>query len=674
MTATKISTLRRLSLGSLLLVASVQGWNLASQQLSHTSPQKRTIVPRSMIASSRRSLLLPSEQQQQYQYQTLVCRMAKQDDSDEQPHDEAHHASSGSSSSSSSSSSNTQRQQHRHHETAPPTASAASAASSASSFPSEQQQQQYEKAAEKKFRLAKAQADIDRILNNPLDPPFDIDSELKKVVGISPPPSGATPEEYALEEQFGQWEEELYQAVKQQDYEKAAKHQHEISQLHVDDCGLVLQVNSRFYQAFSKKDWDAMKTVWLPDRSCVCIHPSQKPLLGIKDILTSWQRMFQIGSGGFQKTWMEPQQIRLTVKGTMAIVTCEEHVYARRFVRGQKRQTELVNKLQASNVFRKVGSQWYMTYHHSSWHADSEAAKMALKGGSSSSSSNSNNGNNNNNNGAVKKIVVRGRPSNTDPEDAEGLESILGINNLGPILGDENNNNNNNGNDETPQRRIIMGSLSDIFNGDLGELLGNNDNNMKGGDPNNINNNNNMGMNHNLKDLFGDSNNNGENNNNGAIIQFRRVEDVDDDDDDDDEDEEEEEIDAEESVAMLKQWAKKSEAQKQHLPPQHHHNTQQQQQQPKKKHDSIRQNCIGALRKLTNDGRISPKQKRVLLTDIISCSAKGEYSMVEVAYELLCAETTMGTNNNKIELTEEEGDAEEEFADQCRVFAQTLMD
>mmetsp|Transcript_24612 Transcript_24612/g.29698 ORF Transcript_24612/g.29698 Transcript_24612/m.29698 type:complete len:188 (-) Transcript_24612:149-712(-) len=78
--------------------------------------------------------------------------------------------------------------------------------------------------------------------------------------------------------------------------------------------------------------------------------------------------------------------------------------------------------------------------------------------------------------------------------------------------------------------------------------------------------------------------------------------------------------------------------------------------------DALRQNCISALRKLCTQGSISQKQKRLLLTDIISCSAKGEFSMVEVAYELLCSEG------------EDEDAAEEDFADQCRVFASALPD
>jgi hypothetical protein len=75
--------------------------------------------------------------------------------------------------------------------------------------------------------------------------------------------------------------------------------------------------------------------------------------------------------------------------------------------------------------------------------------------------------------------------------------------------------------------------------------------------------------------------------------------------------------------------------------------------------DTLRKDCISALRKLCDQGSISPKQKRVLLTDIITCAAKGEVSMVEVAYELLSGEG-------------EDKDASEEFADQCQVFALSL--
>jgi hypothetical protein len=76
----------------------------------------------------------------------------------------------------------------------------------------------------------------------------------------------------------------------------------------------------------------------------------------------------------------------------------------------------------------------------------------------------------------------------------------------------------------------------------------------------------------------------------------------------------------------------------------------------------LRPKCIEALRKLSNDGRISPKQKRVLLTDIISCSARGEQSLVLHAYKLLCVDPI------------DEEAAEEDFVDQCQVFAESFFE
>ena len=82
---------------------------------------------------------------------------------------------------------------------------------------------------------------------------------------------------------------------------------------------------------------------------------------------------------------------------------------------------------------------------------------------------------------------------------------------------------------------------------------------------------------------------------------------------------------------------------------------------------TLRQNCLRLLRKLAIDGRISQHEKRLLQTDIIMTSAKGDYSMVEVAYELLVTESS-GDSEDDLE------SIEQEFADQCRVFAKQLED
>jgi len=481
----------------------------------------------------------------------------------------------------------------------------------------------------RQHRLVKAQAEIDRILNNPVDPPFDIEKEIKKVASISPPLIKEGSNEFQLEDQVSQMEGDLYRAVKDQDFTTAAERSAEISQLHIDDCGLVLQTNSAFYKAFSEKDVGEMERLWLKERSCICIHPSFSPLTGVTDIMSTWKRMFESSTGSFQRSWIDPCKIQLTVKATTAVVTCEEHVYARRFVRGQRRKSELVNKLIATNIFRKIQGKWYMTYHHSSWHADSEPAKRALKSRNRNNKSKSFSTrigptDPSNQNPLLGRI---GNDSNNDNDDDKNskdlteLESILGIENFGPVLGDESDNKQDGAGGGA---KMIASNLDFLKNlGSLDGMLG-----------------------------MGSSNTNANDIPPGTIISFSGKFNDDDDDDDDDADIDDSfdegssrSVENKKTILELLQGKKKG-----------RNATNKNQTKP------LRSKCIDALRRLSNEGRISSKQKRVLLTDIISCSSRGEQSLVEVAYKLLCGEGM------------DEVIADEEFVDQCQVFARSLFD
>lgn len=81
---------------------------------------------------------------------------------------------------------------------------------------------------------------------------------------------------------------------------------------------------------------------------------------------------------------------------------------------------------------------------------------------------------------------------------------------------------------------------------------------------------------------------------------------------------------------------------------------------PKESKQSMTQKCIDTIRKLSGDGQISSKQKTVLLTDIIASSARGETSMIEVAYSLL--------------LSDDSEPGMEDFTEQCRVFASASIE
>jgi len=70
---------------------------------------------------------------------------------------------------------------------------------------------------------------------------------------------------------------------------------------------------------------------------------------------------------------------------------------------------------------------------------------------------------------------------------------------------------------------------------------------------------------------------------------------------------------------------------------------------------------VEALRRLCEENRISVEQKRVLLSDVIRHATKENASMVEIAYSLLMDGIS-------------DSETYEEFADQCRVFADQLLE
>ena len=477
----------------------------------------------------------------------------------------------------------------------------------------------------KAVEVAKLKAEIDSIRNGP-DAPFDAENELEKVVGGPSPPLDPDSVEAETDANVHAVESELFEAIDRGDFDRAADLKSKLGDMHFDDCASVLCVNSAFYRAFSEKDYDAMADLWLKDSSVCCIHPAHEPLVGAKDVLNSWKLMFVSSDTSFQHNRMEPSNVRLSVKGTTAVVTCNEEVFTRRFVRGRKRQNELVTKLTSTNIFRKVGGKWHIVHHHASWHADSKAARDALFGGLDTMET-------------LLKRRPKGRFSGrTDDgekymtaEDALGIPTNDGISGKGYF--DKSSSNKGLEGRSIPNllggagagpspaggpvKRVYMGSLSDLLNGGLENII---------------------------QDSIGsEDSGNGEE---GTVLQFHgNTDDIDDDDDDDDDSDDGHDGNDNSQPMIVRQISKEDDGARNGVPK-----------------DALRQSCITALRNLASKGEISKKQKRALLTDIITCSAKGEFSMVEVAYELLCGE---GDARSKDE-------AEEDFADQCRVFAAGL--
>ena len=129
----------------------------------------------------------------------------------------------------------------------------------------------------------------------------------------------------------------------------------------------LLAANETFYSAFSTLDYEGMEDLWLPDNSSICIFPHSKPLRGYSAILKSWEHAVASMDGDELRNWMAPENIRFEYIGTnRATIVCDELIFfsSDRVVGGRVvRQTDVVNKFRARNMFKKVGNRWYLCYH-----------------------------------------------------------------------------------------------------------------------------------------------------------------------------------------------------------------------------------------------------------------------------------------------------------------------
>lgn len=482
--------------------------------------------------------------------------------------------------------------------------------------------------------------------------------------------------------------------------EKARKLQAEIDQLHVDDCGAVLLTNLGFYEAFSLQDSERMKDVWWQSPSVICIHPSHPPLVGSNAVVGNFATLFENGmkagsrvqDGGKSVAaggvFMTPTNLRgLSVRGTTASLVCDEEVYSKGTAGESisKQGGLLVNKLLTTNVFRKIGGNWKMVHRHASWHPETVAAQAAMKAepgivlyndetdsSQQASSHNSKFSRSSQSRAmALRRLNGEGvskRPSGSPiiPPSLDGLDAnaILGIPmpkeeerkkpkggsddaigkiiNLSDLLGSGNDSNADKDDD-----KVIGEALADMLMGSADSDSTSTSGSCTPDDP----------FVHKrvirigpegVENLTGKPNNDtnnaagsGDEEEKNVVIDLSGKS-----------DEEKKEVLSHFVDDVLKDAGLK-ESDKQEVPKSSALDTS----APQNEGD-VRQKCIATLRKLADSGLLSSKQKRVLLTDIITSSAKGEQSMVEVAYELLC--------------TGEESELDtgmEDFTEQCQVFA-----
>jgi len=168
--------------------------------------------------------------------------------------------------------------------------------------------------------------------------------------------TGSEAEEVAKERCMEELEEKLDEMVQAQDYTAAAAIRDKLHEAQIDDEAHVLRANAEFYEAFSARDLERMKSTWLPANHVQCIHPYDTKSTGFNNVCSYWRRMFDAASSSRNRITAE--DVRIHVSGATATVVCTEQVTSKSTKQPPYRS------MIATNIFRKVKSRWLMVHRH----------------------------------------------------------------------------------------------------------------------------------------------------------------------------------------------------------------------------------------------------------------------------------------------------------------------
>ncbi|KAK7390436.1 hypothetical protein VNO78_25741 [Psophocarpus tetragonolobus] len=159
-------------------------------------------------------------------------------------------------------------------------------------------------------------------------------------------------ENIALDEQT--LEEELQNAIAEENYAKAAEIRDTLKNLQKDSKTTLFGANSRFYESFRNGDLAAMQTLWAKKDEVCCVHPGLKGISGYDDVIESWNFIWANYEFPLQ---VKLEDIKVHVRGDMGFVTCMEFVKTA----GGRWGGQFV-----TNLFEKIDGQWFICIHHAS--------------------------------------------------------------------------------------------------------------------------------------------------------------------------------------------------------------------------------------------------------------------------------------------------------------------
>lgn len=112
--------------------------------------------------------------------------------------------------------------------------------------------------------------------------------------------------------------------------------------------GPVLAANAAFYDAFNRKDADAMARLWSDTHDITCVHPGWNVLEGRDAVLESWRRILE-----------NPDQPKIVSAAQSAqVLGSTAIVVGRELVAG--------SPIATTNAFVWENGSWRMILHHAS--------------------------------------------------------------------------------------------------------------------------------------------------------------------------------------------------------------------------------------------------------------------------------------------------------------------
>jgi ketosteroid isomerase-like protein len=116
------------------------------------------------------------------------------------------------------------------------------------------------------------------------------------------------------------------------------------------------RANRRFYEAFERLDFEAMRALWLDDDRIQCVHPGWARLAGRERVHASWRAIFENTTA----IEFELSDLSLEIAGDFAWAGCVERI---RSVAGGE---DIVAAAVATNLYERRAGEWKLVLHHAS--------------------------------------------------------------------------------------------------------------------------------------------------------------------------------------------------------------------------------------------------------------------------------------------------------------------